>query len=848
MMLDSVAGALGLLRDKCASRFVQHGLDSAWPGFSMAWSSALRGGLQMVGLLKHGVGQSLAMALVLALAAQPARAAWKPADYERAQGLREHYRGLVAHLPDKMQWIDGSATFVYRRTVKGGFEFVAVDAEARTARAAFDANRLAAALSLQMGRAIDPLALPFAEPKLNALLSSLEFDDAGKHWSCDLGGYTCKSNPLPQDPPRDPEDEGYDFTPRLEEGDQHAVLSPDGRWQAYVENYNLVLRRVKAEGAQKNTQANAATLAGAATPAAQGTAKAELKEEKIPITIDGSEGDYYSLETIAWSPDSLHLAAYRVRPGYKRLVHYIESSPLDQLQPKASAMVYPKAGDLLALPVPVLVDVEQKTAVAIDRALFPNPYQMGAFEWSKSSRSLQFEYNERGHQRYRLIEVNAATAEPRVVIDEQSKTFISAQPLSRNQFDHGSIYRANLNDGSQILWASEQDGWEHLYLYDARSGQVKHALTEGPWVVRAVDRIDEKTGTVFFEASGRNPGEDPYYVHGYKVQLDGSGLAELTPEPADHTLSWSSDGRYCADLYSRSDLPPVLVLRNADGSARMAIDRADDAPLRAAGWRAPEVFHTAGRDGKTQIWGLVYKPANFDPAKHYPVVEDIYAGPQGSFVPKSFSSRAEALTELGFVVVQIDGMGTNNRSKAFHDVAWRNLKDGGFEDRIVWHKAYAATHPWYDAGRVGLFGTSAGGQNALAGLLFHPEFYKAGVANCGSHDNRMDKIWWNEQWMGWPVGPWYSASSNVDNAGRLEGRLLLVVGEMDKNVDPSTTYQVADRLIKAGKDFELAVVPGGGHGAGGRWGERKMLDFFVRNLQADPTPDWNRQPVQGAAH
>jgi dipeptidyl aminopeptidase/acylaminoacyl peptidase len=274
----------------------------------------------------------------------------------------------------------------------------------------------------------------------------------------------------------------------------------------------------------------------------------------------------------------------------------------------------------------------------------------------------------------------------------------------------------------------------------------------------------------------------------------------------------------------------------------MPVEIADLSQMIAAGWQAPEPFHTLGRDGKSEIWGVLYKPEKLDPTHKYPVVEDIYAGPQGSFVPKSFSLRLEPLTALGFAVVQIDGMGTNNRSRAFHDVTWQNLKDAGFSDRILWHKALAAKYAWYDVGRVGIFGNSSGGQSAMGALLFHPEFYQAAVANSGCHDNRMDKIWWNEQWMGWPVGPQYSASSNVDNAWRLQGKLMLVVGEMDKNVDPSSTYQVVDRLIKANKQFDLLVVPGGGHGAGGRYGQLKLFDFFVRNLKGETTPDWNRQP------
>jgi len=269
--------------------------------------------------------------------------------------------------------------------------------------------------------------------------------------------------------------------------------------------------------------------------------------------------------------------------------------------------------------------------------------------------------------------------------------------------------------------------------------------------------------------------------------------------------------------------------------------------LLKAGWRAPEVFTALGRDGTTEIWGVIYRPTNFDPLKKYPVVEYIYAGPHGSFVPKSFSvlnERTQYLAELGFIVVQIDGMGTSNRSKTFHDVAWKKLGDAGFPDRILWHKAVAAKYPYYDITRVGIFGNSAGGQNSLGALLFHPEFYKVCVSSCGCHDNRMDKIWWNEQWMGWPIGPEYSAASNVVNADKLRGKLLLIVGEMDTNVDPASTMQVVNALIKANKTFDLLVIPGGGHGEGGLYGARKRNDFFVHHLLGVEPPDWNTIPVK----
>jgi dipeptidyl aminopeptidase/acylaminoacyl peptidase len=317
----------------------------------------------------------------------------------------------------------------------------------------------------------------------------------------------------------------------------------------------------------------------------------------------------------------------------------------------------------------------------------------------------------------------------------------------------------------------------------------------------------------------------------------------LTTADANHEVKFSRDMQYYVDLYSRMDMAPVSELhKSSDGSLVAEIERGNIGALTASTWKAPEVFVAKARDGKTDIWGIVVKPLNFDPKKKYPVIEQIYAGPQGSFVPKTWGGgqNLQSLAELGFVLVQIDGMGTNNRSKAFHDVAWRNLGDAGFPDRILWHKAYAAKNPWYDVTRVGLYGTSAGGQNAMGGLVFHPDFYKAAYANSGCHDNRMDKIWWNEQWMGWPLGPHYEASSNMVNAGKLQGHLMLVIGEFDTNVDPASGYQVVNALIQAGKYFDLLVVPNGGHGAGGQYATRKRNDFFVQWLLGVQPPNWNQ--------
>jgi dipeptidyl aminopeptidase/acylaminoacyl peptidase len=367
-------------------------------------------------------------------------------------------------------------------------------------------------------------------------------------------------------------------------------------------------------------------------------------------------------------------------------------------------------------------------------------------------------------------------------------------------------------------------------------------------VVRGVQRVDEAKRQIWFSAGGRYPGKDPYFAYYYRINFDGSGLTQLTTAEANHSAAYSFDGQFFVDSFSRLDLAPTLELRRvSDNSVLATLERGDASELAKTGWKAPEVFTAMGRDGKTQIWGIIIRPSNFNPAKKYPVIENIYAGPQGSFVPKSFLAYSSmmAQAEVGFILVQIDGMGTANRSKAFHDVAWKNLGDAGFPDRILWHKAVAAKYPWYDITRVGIYGGSAGGQSALGGLLFHPEFYQAAVSYAGCHDNRMDKIWWNEQWMGWPIGPQYSASSNVDNAYRLQGDLLLVVGELDSNVDPSSTMQVVHQLMKHNKNFDLLVVPGANHPAARgdqytAYGDHKRSDFFVQHLLGATPPAWNK--------
>ena len=719
-------------------------------------------------------------------------------DYQRAVGLRDSLKGLALDLVDRTAWIEKTDRFWYRKTTKGGSEFDIVDAKALTKKPAFDHQRLADSLSRSSGEKYDVQNLPFTFITFVDSEQSVQFDVTDSRWKCDLTTYQCKKNGPAERRFGGPS--GDDQSVRAEK----PKPSPDGKWEAYVKNFNLFIRSTD-----------------------------KSKKEEIPLSYEGIEGDAYVLSSLVWSPDSKKIASYRTRRGYHRMIDYIESSPSDQLQPKHSTREYRKPGDVLDAERPVLFDVEPRKQFVVDNTLFPNAYEMSDIEWRKDSRSFTFEYNQRGHQVYRIIDVDGINGKARAVISEESPTFFCY---------YSKEYRYDVGDGREVIWMSERDGWNHLYLYDGATGKVKRQITKGRWVVRRVDKVDEEKRQVWFRASGMVPGEDPYIMHAYRIGFDGTGLTALTPENANHAVSYSSDAEYFVDLWSRVDLPTVADLRRAsDGKLLMVIEHADISQLVKRGWRSPEVFTAAGRDGVTGIWGIICRPMLFDSSKRYPVIEYIYAGPHDSFVPKTFSPylAMQALAELGFIVVQIDGMGTSNRSKAFHDVCWKNLSDAGFPDRILWHKAVAAKYPSYDISRVGIYGHSAGGQNALGGLLFHPEFYQVAVASCGCHDNRMDKISWNEQWMGWPVGPEYAACSNVDNASKLKGKLFLIVGEMDNNVDPSSTMQVVNALIKADKTFDLLVLPGQGHSWGGAYGERKRYDFFVHNLLGVEPPDWN---------
>jgi dipeptidyl aminopeptidase/acylaminoacyl peptidase len=822
------------------------------------------------------VHRRLAGIALICLAALPALAQGTQADYDRAFSLRQTTARLVYRAEIKAHWLADDRFWYRVQTGAHTHEFILVNAETGARQPAFDHARLAQSLGQTLKRTFTPDDLPLSELDFSST-NAFTFFANGKGWLCQLADYsiqpaTANRNrdglrelPAPHPSYRTGDDvllnfinqttnsvklfwidpsgdrQPYGLIPAGETkeqnthaghvwlittgaGEQLAVFeandsggdaiisaspaphpdshherhkpdtdSPDGQWRAFIRDNNVYLRDLK-------TGAESA------------------------LSTSGSDTDYFD-EEFHWSPDSTHLALTQTVQGEEHKIYLIESSPTDQLQPKLLTEDYYKPGDKLPISRVRLFDVAAHRQIPVPEGSFTNAYSLDEIRWWPDSSRFTYLYNRRGHQVLQIVAVNAQTGESQAVVDEHSQTFIDYS---------GKEYSCYLDGTHEIIWMSERDGWNHLYLYDAATGQVKNQITHGDWVVRSVDFVDETNRQIWFSAGGIRPGQDPYYLHTCRVNFDGTGLVILTADDGTHQTDFSPDRKYFVDSWSRVDQAPITELRrSSDGQLVCPLEQADIHDLLATGWQMPERFTAPGRDGVTSIYGVIFRPSTFKPGQKYPVVEDIYAGPQDSFTPKSFKPfyGQQEIAELGFIVVQMDGMGTSNRSKKFHDVCWKNLADAGFPDRVLWIKAAAAQHLEMDLARVGIYGGSAGGQNALRALLDHGDFYKVSVADCGCHDNRMDKVWWNEQWMGWPVDDSYIRSSNVVDAHKLQGKLLLMVGELDHNVDPSSTMQVVNALEKAGKDFEMLVVTGSDHGAAETtYGKRRRADFLVRNL------------------
>ena len=737
------------------------------------------------------------LSILLVLACLQAYGQGTAEDYRRAYSLAGKYNGKMTHGNVSPHAIPGTDQFWYTVTEADGISYKRVEASGQgSCTPLFDKQHLAGLLEESLSSQVDSRNLQLDNLRIDAEKNVMTFHHSRTSWEYDLSqGTLVKKGDLPErhnGPQRH-----WMEVPDEKDG---RATSPDKSMEIFHKDNNLYVLHKESQSERQ-------------------------------LTTDGTAENYYS-SWGSFSPDGRYYATVKIKPAPKHLIWYTNSSPSDQLQPKYFQQQYTKPGDSLNYRVPVVVEVATGKVTEPSTELFANQYEVSMPQWNKDSQTLMFDFNERGHHRYRVLELNAETGQVRTLVEERSDKYVN----------YNRQYRHIFEDGSKMIWMSERDNYAHLYLVNLKNGKIIRQITKGEWYVRGVQRVDEKKGVIYFSANGMNKQEDPYLIHYYKIDLSGKNLVSLTPEEGNHKATFTDDMTYLIDTYSTVTNPPVSVLRSAtDGHILLTLETADITALEANGWKAPEVFTAKGRDGQTDMWGIIQRPTNFDPSRKYPIIEYIYSGPGDQYVPKSFTPmlwNMATLAELGFIVVQLDAMGTSFRSKSFEEVCYKNLKDAGFPDRIAWIKAAAAKYPYMDADRVGIFGASAGGQEAMGAVLFHGDFYKAAYSSCGCHDNRMDKIWWNEQWMSYPIDSSYIESSNMENAAKLERPLMLVVGELDDNVDPSSTFQVVNALIKANKNFEFVYLPGVHHTMGESYGEHKRFDFFVKHLLGVDPPEW----------
>ena len=608
-------------------------------------------------------------------------------------------------------------------------------------------------------------------------------------------------------------------------GGRYAEASPDGKRSAFVRDWNLWVRDV-ASG------------------------------KETPLTKDGVKDFGYATDNagwarsdrpiLRWSPDSKKIATFQQdQRGVGEM--YLVGTTVGH--PTLEAWKYPLPGDQTVTMIQrVVIDVDSGRMVRLQ--LPPDQHrstlcddlacrgEWGDVQWSPDGSTVAFVSTARDHRREQMRIADAATGVIRDVIEEKAETFYES--------GNGAVNWRYLPGSNEAIWFSERDNWGHLYLYDVKTGREKNPITSGNGNVTQLLRVDEKNRQVYFVGVGREQGRDPYFRHLYRAGLDGRNVQLLTPADGDHDVTFSPSGRYFVDTYSKPDVAPVSELRDADGKLVLALEKADVTRLVAAGWKPPTPITVKARDGVTDLYGLMYQPTTLDPAKKYPIVNHIYPGPQtGSVGGRTFSpSRgdAQALAELGFVVVEIDGMGTPWRSKKFHEAYYGNMGDNTLPDQVAGMKELAARFPWIDIDRAGIYGHSGGGYATADAMFRYPDFFKVGISEAGNHDNRVYEDDWAEKWQGL-LEKKTDGTTNYDNqanqlvAKNLKGKLLLAHGTMDNNVPPNNTLLVVNELIKANKDFDLLMLPNRGHGFGNEgYMVRRRWDYFVKHLLGAEPP------------
>jgi len=739
------------------------------------------------------------------------------ADYQHAEKFMSYNTRLLVYHEVRPNWLTGDR-FWYRDAGPDGFRFVIYDAERGTRHPAFDHEKVAAALSTAAGKSYTAAHLPFTTFEFSHDEKSISLQLKGQEWNCDLQADRCAAVAKPAKGEAAPPEE----------------LSPDGKHAAFIRDYNLWERDV-ASGKETQLTTDGVKDFGYAT--------------------DNAGWIHSDRPILLWSPDSKKIATFQQDQRGVGEMYLVETKVG---HPVLQAWKYPLPGDAVVTTIQrVIINLAGPKVIRLQMppdqhrsTLCDDVECRGSnwddVEWSADAKHLAFVSTSRDHKDEHLRVADAETGAVRDVLEEKAAT--------QYESGWGRVNWRYLPESNEVIWFSERDNWGHLYLYDLATGQLKHQITTGDWVVTQLLRVDEKNRLLYFLANGRERGENPYFAHLYRIGFDGKDLTLLTPESGNHAVSFSKSGRYFVDDFSKPDVPGVAVVRYDSGKLLSTVAKTEISQLLATGWQPPTPITMKARDGVTGIYGLMYKPTHLDPAKKYPIVNNIYPGPQGGSVAYWGFSPArgdcQALAELGFVVVQIEGMGNPGRSKKFHDFYYGNMGDNTLPDQIAGMKELAGRYSWIDIDRVGIYGHSGGGYATADAMFRYPDFFKVGISESGNHDNREYEDDWGERYQGLLVknadgSSNYDDQANENLAKNLKGHFLLAHGTTDDNVPPYNTLLVVDALIKANKDFDLLLLPNQHHGYGSEtlYMTRRRWDYFVRYLLGtEPPHEFKLQP------
>ena len=743
--------------------------------------------------MKHPI-LKISVVLFFLFCQQPISAQMTEEDYKKAEYfLFYSLQKEIYHLEVIPSWSNDGNSFWHVTYTKDGKRFFTTSLTDESTTETFDHEALAGLLADQSGEKIDSKELPINRIQINSD-TAISFEWRNKIWTFNKTKSTLTSETKKQ------------------EEERKSSVSPDGNWRAFTKNFNLYVENLQTgEEAQLSFDG-----------------KQDFEYASFygwGDIIEGENGVRPPHFFVSWSPDSKKILTQIVDLRLAEKMYLLDFSKEEKFRPDLLSYYRGSPGDTTVVTyTPVIFDLETKKNHVFTEYKSPH-FMPFSLSWEESGENLWGFYFPRGFKKYDLLEIDAKSFKVRKVYSEESDTHI----------DRDNLFQ-RLSNGRFIL-SSQKSGWNHLYLYDWNSGKLIRQLTSGQFVVTNILHVDESDQKLYFEASGKENGRNVYYPHLYKVNLDGSQLELLTPENAYHEIYISKNKDYFVDNYSTVDQPTKSVLREiSTGKIIKEISTADISNLTARGYKSPKQFSAIGKDGKTEIYGVYFLPTDFDPEKTYPVIDYTYSGPHTANTPKTFKAGLfglqQPMAEFGFAVVTVDGLGTAGRSKAFADVSYRNLGDGT-TDHVLAIKQLAEKVSFLDIDRVGIFGHSAGGYDAARAMLLHPDFYKVGVASAGDHDHRMEKAWWPEMYMGYPVGEYYHVQSNITNAANLKGRLLLAHGAIDENVNPSATYKFAEALINAGKDFDLFIWPSRNHSFGRASGDyftKKRWDYFIEHL------------------